>query len=429
VLLVGVAPAPGAVLLVLDAGILLAVAVDVVLAAPVRPLTFRRGGPGTVRLGESATLTLAVGNPGRRLARLRIRDAWPPSTGRQPAVLTVQLPPGERRVLSTVCTPTRRGDRSPVRVTVRSLGPLRLAGRQGRHAVPGALRVLPPFRSRRLLPEKFARLRIVEGLVATRGAGQGSEFDSLREYVIGDDARSIDWRASARRQSVAVRTYRPERDRRLVLVLDTGRTSAGRVADVTRLDHALDAALLLAALAARAGDRIDLLGHDTQPRAIVEGSRSSAATLPRLVAAMSRLEPVLLEADHTAMAGQILRLAPRRALVVIFTDLVPAVIEEGLLPALPALTARHVVLVAALGDPRVAEMGRTDRSAGTDPLPAIDDVAEAYGAAAATRSLLARARAAEMLRRRGVEVVDAPPHRFASDVSDAYLALKAAGRL
>ena len=143
----------------------------------------------------------------------------------------------------------------------------------------------------------------------------------------------------------------------------------------------------------------------------------------------SRLEPVLLEADHTAMAGQILRLAPRRALVVIFTDLVPAVIEEGLLPALPALTARHVVLVTALGDPRVAEMGRTDRSAGTDPLPAIDDVAEAYGAAAATRSLLARARAAEMLRRRGVEVVDAPPHRFASDVSDAYLALKAAGRL
>jgi uncharacterized protein (DUF58 family) len=121
----------------------------------------------------------------------------------------------------------------------------------------------------------------------------------------------------------------------------------------------------------------------------------------------------------------VLRLAPRRALIVLFTDLVPGVIEEGLLPSLPALTSRHVVLVAALGDPRVARMARLPR---TDPAP-LREVSEAYTAAAATRSLLARQRAADMLLRRGVEVVDAPPDSFASEVSDAYLALKAAGRL
>lgn len=429
VILVVVAPAPVAALLAVDAAIVLAIVVDLALAAPVRRLQLQRSGSAlTVRLGEAVTSTLIVRNPSRRAARLRIRDAWPPSAGRRPAVFTVVLPPGERRPLTSEFRPTRRGDRIPVRVTVRSLGPMGLAGRQGRHRAPGMLRVLPPFRSRALLPEKLARLRIVEGLVAARGRGQGSEFDSLREYVIGDDARAIDWRASARRSALAVRTYRPERDRRLVLVLDTGRTSAGRVGDVTRLDHALDAALLLAALAARAGDRIDLLGHDTQPRAIVEGSRTAATTLPRLVTAMSRLEPVLLEADFPALAGQVLRLAPRRALIVLFTDLVPGVIEEGLLPSLSALTSRHVVLVAALGDPRVAQMARMAQLPGTEPEP-LRDVAEAYTAAAATRTLLARQRAADMLVRRGVEVVDAPPDRFASNVSDAYLALKAAGRL
>ena len=110
---------------------------------------------------------------------------------------------------------------------------------------------------------QLAKLRELEGMTPVLIRGQGTEFDSLREYVIGDDVRSIDWRATARRGDVVVRTWRPERDRRVVILLDTGRTSAGRVAvDPTasdpggwpRLDWSMDAALLLAALAARAGD-------------------------------------------------------------------------------------------------------------------------------------------------------------------------------
>ena len=117
--------------------------------------------------------------------------------------------------------------------------------------------------------------------------GQGTEFDSLREYVVGDDVRSIDWRATARRADVVVRTWRPERDRRVVIVLDTGRTSAGRVGvDPTagdpsgwpRLDWSMDAALLLAALASRAGDHVDFIAHDRVPRAgVYNASRTGAA--------------------------------------------------------------------------------------------------------------------------------------------------------
>ena len=151
--------------------------------------------------------------------------------------------------------------------------------------------MLPLFRSRRLLPDKLARLRQVEGAIAVRGRGQGSEFDSLREYVTGDDPRAIDWRATARRTNVVVRTYRAERDRRVILALDTGRTSAGRVGDLPRLDHVLDAAQLLAVLAVRAGDRVDLVAHDALPRAALRGRTLGSAMLPRLVHAFRWSSP------------------------------------------------------------------------------------------------------------------------------------------
>ena len=129
---------------------------------------------------------------------------------------------------------------------------------------------LPPFASRKHLPSRLATLRQLDGRSAVRIRGQGTEFDSLRDYVEGDDVRSIDWRATARRQHVVVRTWQPERDRRVVLVLDTSRTSAGRVEDMPRLDSAMDAALLLAALASRAGDRVDLIAGDRWVRARVD---------------------------------------------------------------------------------------------------------------------------------------------------------------
>ena len=142
------------------------------------------------------------------------------------------------------------------------------------------MRSLPPFESRKHLPSRLARLRDLDGRAAVRVRGQGTEFDSLREYVRGDDVRSIDWRASARNRNVVVRTWQPERDRRVVLVLDTSRTSAGRVGDVPRLDSAMDAALLLAALAARAGDRIDFVAGDRRVRSRLRsaGARDVAAT-------------------------------------------------------------------------------------------------------------------------------------------------------
>ncbi|HEU5476055.1 MAG TPA: DUF58 domain-containing protein [Actinophytocola sp.] len=391
----------------------LGVLVDLALAPSVRRLTFARGGATRVRLGERAAVTLTIGNPSGRALRGRLRDAWPPSAGvaadRQP----ITVPPGARHTVTTVLEPTRRGDRPAHRVTVRAVGPLGLAARQGSHAVPWTVRVLPAFHSRRHLPARLARLRELDGRQAALVRGQGTEFDSLREYVAGDDVRSIDWRATARAAEVMVRTWRPERDRRIVLVLDTGRTSAGRVGDAPRLDALIDAALLLAALAARAGDRVDLLAYDRRVRAGVTG-----APLPALVEALAGIEPELVESDARGMVAEVLRRTRHRGLVVLLTGLDPAPLEHGLLPVLPRLTTRHLLLVAGVADPRVTELAA-----------ARGDAAAAYTAAAAERALAERRQVSILLTRHRVEVVDATPDALAPALADRYLALKAAGRL
>lgn len=409
-------------MLAVNAPLSLAILCDYCLAAPVRTLRFTRSGDTSVRLGESAEVQLTVTNPARRTLRAHIRDAWPPSswpTGTEQTASRHELtvPPGERRRLATLLRPTRRGDRHTERVTVRSFGPLGLAARQGNHDVPWTVRVLPPFTSRKHLPSRLARLRELDGRTSVLTRGEGTEFDSLRPYVPGDDTRSIDWRATARQSAVAIRTWRPERDRHILVALDTGRTSAGRVGDVPRLDAAMDATLLLTALAARAGDRVDLLAYDRRTRAQVRG-RSASDVLPAMVNALSTLEPELVETDARGLAATVLKSAPRRSLVVLLTSLETAPVEEGLLPVLPQLTQRHTVLVASVADPHAQAMSTARGS--------VDAV---YEAAAGGQAQSQRRRTSEKLQRYGVTVVDAVPDSLAPALADAYLALKAAGRL
>ncbi|UYQ62436.1 DUF58 domain-containing protein [Streptomyces peucetius] len=409
-------------MLAVNAPLSLAILCDYALAAPVRTLRFTRSGDTSVRLGDAARVELTVSNPSGRPLRAQIRDAWPPSSW-QPGTEQagsrhrLRIPAGERRRLTTVLQPTRRGDRQAERVTVRSYGPLGLAARQGNHRVPWTVRVLPPFTSRKHLPARLARLRELDGRTSVLVRGQGTEFDSLRDYVPGDDTRSIDWRATARRTTVAVRTWRPERDRHILIVLDTGRTSAGRVGDVPRLDAAMDSALLLSALASRAGDRVGLLAYDRRVRAQVLG-RSAGDILPALVNAFATLEPELVETDARGLSAAALQNAPRRSLIVLLTSLDAAPVEGGLLPVLPQLTQRHTVLVASVADPHIEHMtGGRGSAEGV------------YDAAAGTQAQLQRRRAAEQLQRHGVTVVDATPEKLAPALADAYLALKAAGRL
>jgi len=399
--------------------------VDLVLAGSPRGLSLARELPGALRLGETVSARLLITNTGRRAVRGIVRDGWPPSAGAGSTRQSVSVPVGERRAIITALTPFRRGERRAEHVTVRSFGPLHLAARQATITLGGAVTVLPPFNARKHLPSRLARLRELDGMTSVMVRGQGTEFDSLRDYVRGDDVRSIDWRATARRtdptgasgQRLVVRTWRPERDRRVVIIVDSGRTSAARIDNEPRIDTAFESALLLAALASKAGDRVDLVIFDRRVRGRVQGA-TGAELMSRMVSTMAPIDPELIEMDWSAVPALVRSVTSQRALVVLATSIDAAGASRGLLSVLPQLARRHTVIVSAVTDPDVlaSTLARGNR-------------AEVYEAAAAERALLDVARVSAAVRQLGGEVVTAAPADLPPALADAYIALKAAGRL
>ncbi len=404
------------------AGCLVLGIVDLAIAGSPRRIALGRELPGRVRLGETTRATLTLTNLGSRALRGIVRDGWQPSAAALPRRQSISLPPGERRAITTSLTPFRRGERRAAHVTIRSTGPLRLWSRQATIALPGSVLVLPPFNSRKHLPSRLARLRELDGATSVMVRGQGTEFDSLRDYVRGDYVRSLDWRATARRTTASgpglvVRTWRPERDRRVVIIIDSGRTSAARIDNEPRIDTAFESALLLAALASSAGDRVDLVIFDRRVRARVQGATGSEL-LSKMVTAMAPVEPELIELDWTAIPGIVRSVTTHRALVVLATTIDAPGASRGLLSVLPQLTRKHSVVVSSVTDPDVlaATLDRSTR----------EDV---YRAAAAERALLDQARVAAAVRQLGADVVTGAPQDLPPALADRYIALKAAGQL
>ena len=141
------------------------------------------------------------------------------------------------------------------------------------------LRVYPPFRSRDEAELRINRARILEvGLRSAQGRGGGTEFDQLREYSVDDEFRRIDWSATARAGKAIVRTYRAERNQTVISLLDNGRVMAGRVDDVPRVEHAMDAVMMLTAVATRLGDRAGLVVFDRDVRAVVPPATAATSS-------------------------------------------------------------------------------------------------------------------------------------------------------
>lgn len=406
------------VLLLLFVGWMLVIAVDALRAVGPRSLEVRRSAQRQVRLGESATGRVLITNPTDRVARIEVRDAWNPTAGLDQQRHRLEIPTRERRAVDETFTPTRRGEHASRALVIASRGPWGLARRAARiETAPGRLLALHPFGARRHLPSRVRRLREIEGLAAVHQRGQGTEFDSLRDFVDGDDVRSIDWRATARRRSVVVRTWRPERDRHVLIVLDTSRTSAARLGDAPRLDAEIDAALLLTALAGQAGDRVDLMCVDRITHASVLGA-SRTETLNRMVTTTAPVQPALVETDWEAAAARIRERARRGALIVLITPVEAATVQQGLVPVAARIAQDHPLVIASVSDPALATL-----AAGRGDVDAV------YRAAAAEKARLERTAIMHALERTGAVVVDAPPSRAPQALADSYLALKAAGRL
>ncbi len=397
-------------MIALDLALLFVAAADLALASG-RVRAERHFG-AVQAVGRPFAVHLRLFNVGRRGLRLRVTDDAPGEVDGLPAQL--RLAAGEDAELSYTLHVDARGERAFGPVTVRWSSPLGLWERQRRLDVPGSVRIYPSFTQLRRhgLQAREAERRLP--VRSRRRLGGENEFERLRPYVSGDAYRHIDWRATARKGDFITREFGQESNQNLILLLDAGRMMSGQVGAMTAFDHALNAAMMLAQVALRHGDRVGLLAFDRQVRAW-HPPRGGAASGSALIRGTYDLFPSLHEPDFALAFRHLAHSVRRRSLVVLFTTVVDEANAELTRALIAGLATRHLPLCVWMRD--------TDLDALLDAPPGAPEVAYARGAAA---ELIAwREASMAALRRRGALVVDASAETLTPSLLTRYLEIKA----
>jgi uncharacterized protein (DUF58 family) len=368
-----------------------------------RPVELARSLPTILARGVPAALTLTASPvPGR----IRIRQAAPPD-------LVVDEQEGEAMISTTVIA-RRRGRHVLPAPAARVVGPLGLAAWYRRPGEDQEVLVYPDLPAARRLATSVRRGRFRHEGRARGPLGLGTEFESIREYEPDDDIRQVNWRTTQRLGRPMSNQYRVDTDRDVVCLVDCGRLMAAPLRDRTRLDAAVDAAIAVAAVADVLADRCGAIAFDRRVSRHVAPRRAGEQAVVR---ALFDVEPVAVESDYHRAFGALAE--GKRAWVILFTDLLEETAARSLLEALPSLARRHVVAVASAVDPDLDEI------LFAPPRDRID----VYRTAVALDVGRARQRVVAELRRRGVDVVDAPPDGLASACVRAYLRAKARARV
>lgn len=370
--------------------------------------------PPTLSLGVGNPVTLLIQNNCARRLTIQLHDDVPPLCGEpvEPPPLTVVA--GGRGQLRYQLEPTRRGRGEFGTLTARWRSPFGLFERQASQALPQTVRVYPNLRALQR-PDALHRAgRLLEaGIRSARLRGAGTEFEALRDYQPDDEFRRIDWGATARRGRLVSRQYEIERSQTVMLCLDAGRLMTTQLGELTRLDHALNALLMLAGVAMRLQDKVGLLVFAEEPLVYLPAQHGTPQ-LQRILEAVYDLEGRYSEPDYGA-AFRLLGLRQRkRSLVVLFTDLVDPNASQALLSYTTALRPAHLPIFVSVRDPAVLELA--DRS------PC--DAADVYDRALATDLLAVRSAALDQLRARGIAVVDSSLGQVPSELVKRYIEAK-----
>jgi uncharacterized protein (DUF58 family) len=387
----------------------------------VRPadLEWTRELPVKLSIGVVNRVTLSIRSRSTRVARITARETPPPGFAGERALGPLTVPPFGEASVTLSMTPASRGLFRFGDVGVRSLGPLGLAGWQAVSALGEDAKVYPDIqavRSYALLARKGALAEM--GVKRMRYVGEGTEFESLREYSHGDDYRDIDWKATARRGRPIVKAFEAERSQTIVLAVDAGRLMIPRVAGLTKLDRAVNAALLLAYLGTERDDLVGLLvfGRDVvrylPPK---KGHRQFVAILEALYSVEGRVE----EPDYGRAMRYLATRLSKRSLVVLFTDLVGREPSKRLMDSLAGLLPRHLPLLITQRNRDVEARSRSEMAT----------EAEVFGASVAETLLADKAAALRLLAARGALVLDVYPEELSVAAVNRYLEVKARGRL
>ncbi|MDP1846654.1 MAG: DUF58 domain-containing protein, partial [Solirubrobacteraceae bacterium] len=372
-----------------------------------RPPRARRQAPAIVARGVAASLSVQAAPDDAR--PVRIRQARPAAD--------VEIVPQEADgALHARLVARRRGRFALAPATLRVGGPLGLATCDHTAGEPGELLVYPDLPAARRLALAVRTGTFREAGHRSRGPlGLGTEFESIRDYLPDDDIRQVNWPATVRMGRPMSNQYRVEQDRDVICVIDCGRLMAAPLhAGATRLDAAVDAATAVGLVADELGDRCGTVAFDGAMRRHLAPRRRGGDALVR---AVFDLQPADVDSDYELAFRTVA--AAKRALVIVFTDLIEEVAARSLVDAMPVLARRHEVVVAGVVDPDLDAMlaARPER------------VLDVYRAAAALDVLAARERAAARERGAGARIVETAPAGLAQACVGAYLSAKARARL
>ena len=395
------------------------VLLDWLRTPPPAALDVQRRVAARLSLGADNPVEVVLRSRARVHLRLLMRDEPPPdlpSSGEQQSVL---LPAGGLITLRYTVCPWRRGAATFGRVNLRYRSLLGLFQRQAAYPLATPVKIYPNLHDARAydLAARSGLLREA-GLRRTRWQGSGSEFERLREYRPDDDYRRINWPATARRGEPITADYQVERAQNVLILLDVGRLMVAPVGPLSKLDHAVNTALLLSYVCLRRGDNVGLLAFADRVVAFV-APRGGQGQFSRLLESLYSVSAHPVESDYARAFNEAALRVRRRSLVVTFTDVADPDSCRLLIAALARAAARHVPLCATLRDP-VIEAYATAPIMGS---PAV------YERAVAHTLLEARAATLRILRARGVLTVDVAADRLSPAVIDTYLRIKAQGRL
>lgn len=396
-------------------GLLIAVAYATTRFAPsAGNLRLRRTFDTVLSVRAANRVAVTLENEGVEPISALLRDEPPPSFLASQREFRIRLAPGEVRSLTYQITPPERGSDKFRGTYLRIDCPLGLVTKQVRMETEEPVRVYPNVLALREFDLLKQQGRLKElGIRRSRSRGLGTEFESLREYAEGDDYRKIDWKASARRNKLVVRQFEQERNQSVVICIDIGRHMLAEVHGVRKLDHVLDALLMLTHAAAIAGDFVGLLVYADNVRRYIP-PRKGRNQVGLIIEAIHDLVAEPVESDPVATFAYLASRWNRRSLLLNFTDYEDPDRARDLITAFGPMTRRHLALLVRVLDPRVEEVLASE----------LQTVRDLYMQAAANVLMEDRRAATSVIAAAGVHTLDSEPQDLAARLVNYYFLVK-----
>lgn len=390
-----------------------AVLADQIASPSARAVAIKHSAPNRLYMADQGVLTFRLAFP-QGASGLAL-DALVDADDRLEDIPPVEamLDADGYGALSFPLVPKRRGEMQIKRLWLRWRGPLGLVSKVRCDVLDLTCQAIPNLPAVKRAAIQLARRAAVHGVKPQLAAGDGLEFDALREHQPGMDTRGIDWKQSARHRKLLCKEFKAERNHNIILALDTGQLMREPIEGAPKLDHAINAGLVLAYQALSEGDIVSVYGFDKAPGALVR-AHGGARSFPQILEAMNRLDYAPEETNYTHGLGALMAGLSQRSIIVVMTDILDTVSAELMVRNLERMAREHVLVFVALREPWTEDAMRRRPET-------VQDMAEIV----VTMELDdERATVLKRLARAGIDPIDVSPQELSTALLNRYLKVK-----